>query len=320
MNFTRWSARLPRTQRRIAARADRGARRPKPAAAAGGGSVPAARGESADPSGHGEPPAAAPCDAASPAAVPTLDGLSAHDLLGQVPALVAVVYGPEHRIAYLNDTYVGLFGSRTPGTPAGQALPELRELGLLPLMDQVLRSGKPRTVKSRRVPAGGPATTPGPRQEGVAPGPGRSRHGYYTFTCSPIEMAAPKAVAPARPADERAGEGAVDGTPVDGRPVDGSPVDGSIRDGAIRKAVAVPEAVATETVATDTGPATEPDPATEPVRGVLVFGADVTDQVESAERLRASERLQREAAVTLQHSLLPQGLEQPDDLRVAATY
>ncbi|MBI0296641.1 SpoIIE family protein phosphatase [Streptomyces sp. PRKS01-29] len=308
MNFTRWSARLPRTQRRLAARADRGARRPKPAAASGGGSVPAARGERADPSERGEP-SAAPSDAAPPAAVPTLDGLSAHDLLGQVPALVAVVYGPEHRIAYLNDTYVELFGSRAPGRPAGQALPELRELGLLPLMDQVLRSGKPRTVKSRRVPAGGPATTPGPRQEGAAPGPGRSRHGYYTFTCSPIEMAAPRVVAPAQPVDQRAGEGAMDGAPVDG-----APVDGATREAAVRKAVAMPEAVATETVATDTGTATEP------VRGVLVFGADVTDQVESAERLRASERLQREAAVTLQRSLLPQGLEQPDDLRVAATY
>ncbi|TGA99067.1 PAS sensor protein [Streptomyces palmae] len=55
-------------------------------------------------------------------------------------------------------------------------------------------------------------------------------------------------------------------------------------------------------------------------RGVLVFGAEVTDQVETAERLRVSERHQREAAVTLQRSLLPQELEQPDDLRVAATY
>ncbi|MFG2579597.1 ATP-binding SpoIIE family protein phosphatase [Streptomyces malaysiensis] len=307
MNFTRWSARLPRTQRRTAARADRGARRPKPPAAAGGGSVPAARGEHADPSGRGEPPAAAPSDAAPPAAVPTLDGLSVHDLLSQVPALVAVVYGPEHRIAYLNDTYVELFGSRAPGTPARQALPELRELGLLPLMDQVLRSGKPRTVKSRRVPAGGPAIPPGPRRERAAPGPGRSRHGYYTFTCSPIEMAAPRAVAPAEPAGERA--------------VDGSPVDGAIREAALRKAVTT-EAVAMETIATEAvAPGTTTGTvAAEPVRGVLVFGADVTDQVESAERLRASERLQREAAVTLQRSLLPQGLEQPDDLRVAATY
>ena len=53
---------------------------------------------------------------------------------------------------------------------------------------------------------------------------------------------------------------------------------------------------------------------------MLLFAADVTDQAEAAERLRASERRQRETAVTLQRSLLPQELEQPDDLRVAATY
>ncbi|WP_436847246.1 SpoIIE family protein phosphatase [Streptomyces buecherae] len=64
-------------------------------------------------------------------------------------------------------------------------------------------------------------------------------------------------------------------------------------------------------------------PAQQPTtfyRGVLVYAADVTDQVEAVERLRVSERRQREAAVTLQRSLLPQKLEQPDDLRVAATY
>ncbi|MET8014680.1 SpoIIE family protein phosphatase [Streptomyces sp. NPDC005271] len=282
MNFTRWSARLPRTQRRTAARADRGARRPAPPA--GGGSVPAARGERADPSGRGQPPAAAAPDTAAPAAVPSLDGLSGHDLLGQVPALVAVVYGPEHRIAYVNDAYQELFGFRAPGASARQALPELRELGLLPLMDQVLRSGKPRTVKSRRVTAG----DSGPGQAAA----GRSRHGYYTFTCSPIDMAAPPAPATA----------------------EGPTADGSATDGP-----------ATDRPATDE-PMEEPmegEPparAAVPVRGVLVFGADVTDQVESAERLRASERLQREAAVTLQRSLLPQELEQPDDLRVAATY
>ncbi|GDY44370.1 hypothetical protein SANT12839_052520 [Streptomyces antimycoticus] len=122
-------------------------------------------------------------------------------------------------------------------------------------------------------------------------------------------MAAPRVVTPAQPADERAGEGAVDG----------SPVDGSIREAALRRGV-MPEAAATEAVATATATATATGTVTEPVRGVLVFGADVTDQVESAERLRAGERLQREAAVTLQRSLLPQELEQPDDLRVAATY
>jgi len=296
VNFTRWSARLPRTQRRTAARSDRAARRPQPAA--GGGSVPAARGERTDPSA-GEPPPSGAADAAPdippPAAVPTLDGLSVHDVLGQVPALVAVVYGPEHRIAYVNEAYADLFGHRTRGVPAGRALPELRELGLLPLMDQVLRSGTPRTVKARRVPAApepGPGSAPGTdaEPEAAVPATGRSRHGYYTFTCSPIEMAAP-APGPARAPD---------------------PVPAPAHDGAVPDAPA-PVAVAQTTV-------TGTEDAAEPVRGVLVFGADVTDQVESAERLRASERLQREAAVTLQRSLLPQELEQPDDLRVAATY
>ncbi|MEU9116887.1 SpoIIE family protein phosphatase, partial [Streptomyces sp. NPDC048483] len=146
-----------------------------------------------------------------------------------IPGLVAVVHGPDHRVAYVNRAYADLFGARPAGPPAREALPELAELGLLPLMDQALRSGRPRTVKARRVP------------DGVGRGRGHAR--YLTFTCTPTEH-----------------------------------------------------------------------------DGVLVFGADVTDQVEAAARLRADERRQREAAVTLQRSLLPQELEQPDDLRVAATY
>ncbi|MEU2516304.1 ATP-binding SpoIIE family protein phosphatase [Streptomyces syringium] len=251
MNFTRWSARLPGTQRRAAARTDRTAAPSSSSAATtgAGGAVPAARAETT--------PAGAPDNP-----VPTLDGLSVHDILGQVPALVALVHGPDHRIAYVNAAYAALFGPRATGAPAREALPELAELGLLPLMDQVLRSGKPRTVKSRRVAADGTvnpaADTPTPI--GTDPDSDtRPRHGYYTFTCSPIEI---------RTRDAAHGP---DGTE-----------------------------------------------ATQP--GVLVFAADVTDQVEAAERLRASERQQREAAVTLQRSLLPQELEQPDDLRVAATY
>ncbi|MCI0386751.1 SpoIIE family protein phosphatase [Streptomyces sp. CNQ085] len=232
MNFTRWSARLPGTQRqrRLAARA---VRRP-PEAPAPTGSVPAARDE------RGEPSAANAGGAGRGPDVPSVQDLSVQDLLGQVPALVALVHGPDHRIAFVNDAYAAAFGPRTPGAPAREALPELAELGLLPLMDQVLRSGRPRTVKSRRVEGragGGPGAA------------GGTRLGYYTFTCTPVELKGPG-----------------------------------------------------------------------PRRGVLVFAAEVTDQVEAAERLRVSERRQREAAVTLQRSLLPQQLEQPDDLRVAATY
>ncbi|MFI0737759.1 SpoIIE family protein phosphatase [Streptomyces sp. NPDC021100] len=233
MNFTRWSARLPGTQRRAATRADRNAPAAPAAATPATGSVPAAR--------AGSGPLSAP-----DGPVATLDGLSVHDVLGQVPALVAVVHGPDHRIAYVNDAYAALFGPRTPGAPAREALTELEELGLLALMDQVLRSGKPRTVKSRRV-----STTPDTPADpdGTTT---RPRHGYYTFTCTPLRVGVPGG-----------------------------------------------------------GP---------PQPGVLIFAADVTDQVEAAERLRTSERRQREAAVTLQRSLLPQELEQPDDLRVAATY
>ncbi|MFF4270772.1 SpoIIE family protein phosphatase [Streptomyces sp. NPDC001536] len=205
MNFTRWSARLPGTQRRAAARTDH----PVTPDRLGEGAVPAARAEQLT-------------DEAPP--VPAVDELPVREVLDRVPALVALVHGTDHRLAYVNDAYVTAFGPRDPGAPAREALPELDEIGLLPLLDQVLRSGKPRTVKSRKAPDG------------------RS----YTFTCTPVT------------------EG-------------------------------------------DTG-------------GVLVFATDVTDHAEAAERLRASERRQRETAVTLQRSLLPQVLEEPDDLRIAATY
>ncbi|MEU6577660.1 SpoIIE family protein phosphatase [Streptomyces sp. NPDC046805] len=205
MNFTRWSARLPGTQRRAAARTDHAVSPDR----RGEGSVPAARVEP-------------PTDGSSPA--PAVEDLPAREVLDRVPALVALLHGPDHRLAYVNDAYTAAFGTRPPGEPACDALPELAELGLLPLLDQVLRSGKPRTLKSRKALDG------------------RS----YTFTCTPV---------------------AEDGD-----------------------------------------------------AGVLVFATDVTDHAEAAERLRASERRQRETAVTLQRSLLPQKLEQPDDLRIAATY
>ncbi|MEV7690078.1 ATP-binding SpoIIE family protein phosphatase [Streptomyces bungoensis] len=206
MNFTRWSARLPGTQRRAAARTETAV-------------SPDRRGEGSVPAARAEPPA----DGTAP--LPAVDELPARDVLDRVPALVALVHGPDHRLAYVNDAYTAAFGARHLGRPARDALPELTELGLLPLLDQVLRSGRPRTLKSRKAPDG------------------RS----YTFTCTPVT--------------EPGGDGAV-----------------------------------------------------------LVFATDVTDHAEAAERLRASERRQRETAVTLQRSLLPQELEQPDDLRIAATY
>ncbi|MFE6102836.1 SpoIIE family protein phosphatase [Streptomyces laurentii] len=228
MNFTRWSARLPRTQRRTAARGPEG-------------SVPAARGERGPRpdrfEAESDRPARSaqstrsdqPTETAEPdttAGAPTPEDFTVREIVGRLPGLVALVYGPEHRIAYVNEAYAGAFGPRPAGATVADACPEASELGLLPLLDQVLRSGNSRTVKSRRTRSGG----------------------SYTVTCLPVD----------------------------------SP---RLPDG-----------------------------------GVLIHAADVTDHAEAAERLRASERRHRETAVTLQRSLLPQELEQPDDLRIAATY
>ncbi|MFE9299168.1 ATP-binding SpoIIE family protein phosphatase [Streptomyces niveus] len=243
MNFTRWSARLPGTQRRTAARTDAGEAH-SPGAAS---SVPAARGEferHGERRGRRDGAGAGSGDAKdnTPTDVPALEELAVRDVLDGLPALVALVYGPDHRVAYVNDAYTDAFGPREAGTTAAESCPELVELGLMPLMDQVLRSGKPRTVKSRKVQS----ATFGPAHA-LANGSGAvARDGSYTVTCTPLDTS---------------GSG-----------------------------------------------------------GVLIFAADVTDHAEAAERLRSSERRLRETAVALQRSLLPQELEQPDDLRVAATY
>ncbi len=219
--------------------------------------MPAARAESARADGSPALPdddSPATSGRASTEALPgpALDDLSAREILGRLPAPVALLHGPDHRIAYVNDAYEAAFGPRPSGVPAAEAMPELTQLSVVPLLDQVLRSGTARTVKSRRTAEGG----------------------SYTVTCTPV-------TAWSTTQDEDDKEGWGDGKGGDKR--DGRT--DSRREG-----------------------------------GVLVYAADVTDHAEAAERLRTSERRHRETAVTLQRSLLPQELEQPDDLRIAATY
>lgn len=218
--------------------------------------MPAARAESAQtqaaatlPDGAlPEPPGTTPAQAATG---PAPDDLSAREILGRLPAAVALLHGPDHRVTYVNEAYEAAFGPRPAGVPAAEALPELAELSVLPLLDQVLRSGTARTVKSRRTAGGG----------------------SYTVTCTPV-------------AARNGTEDGSDSEKGDGRDQrDGRDKGDGRREG-----------------------------------GVLVYAADVTDHAEAAERLRTSERRHRETAVTLQRSLLPQELEQPDDLRIAATY
>jgi serine phosphatase RsbU (regulator of sigma subunit)/anti-sigma regulatory factor (Ser/Thr protein kinase) len=188
-------------------------------------------------------------------------------------------------------------------------MPELEELGLLPLMDQAFRTGRPRTVKARKVthpsftssdPGSGSGSNPGTgsgsgsgsgagssggSSGGSGAGSGAERPRYFTFVCAPV-----------RDSEDL------------GRQVTSLAATHQHQQGRITTSPRSPfGALRRSTNAAD-------------VCGVLVFGAEVTDQVQVTERLRESERRHREAAVTLQRSLLPQKLEQPDDLRVAATY
>ncbi|GAA3010976.1 SpoIIE family protein phosphatase [Kitasatospora albolonga] len=186
------------------------------------------------------------------------------NVLGRLPAPVAVTYGPLHQLGYANRAYRELFGDRPPGLPAVEALPELAGLGVLPLMDQALRSGRPRSVKARRII-------------------GLDGSRYYNVSCVPLGS-----------------EGGTD------------PAAAAAATAALVGAGPAP-------LAPPEGPGTHDDVVRHPV-GVLVYAAEVTDQVLAATRLREAESRQREAAVTLQRSLLPQKLEQPAGLTVAATY
>ncbi|MEZ0095888.1 SpoIIE family protein phosphatase [Streptacidiphilus sp. EB129] len=311
MNLTRWSARLPGGQRRASATAPA-----DPGAADADGVLPEARtlsdhvsavsvaaakaaavkatvgkpalgrgnagrgnagrgnaGKGTVGKGGATTPAAAPGAGPSAGGVPAAephDQPTVQDVLGHLPALVAVSYGPGHRLGYLNRAYTDVFGPRPTGVPAHQVMPELEELGLLPLMDQAFRTGRPRTVKARKV------THPS--------GTSSERPRYYTFVCAPV-----------RDSEDL------------GQQITALAATHQHQQGRI-----------TTAPRTAFGPRRRAESAD--VCGVLVFGAEVTDQVQATERLRESERRHREAAVTLQRSLLPQKLEQPDDLRVAATY
>lgn len=159
----------PGTQRRIAMRSDAGeAHAPSSASA-----VPAARGEferNGERRERRDKRASRDSGAdGGPTGIPALEELAVRDVLDGLPALVALVYGPDHRVAYVNDAYADAFGPREPGTPAAESCPELAELGLTPLLEQVSRSGTPRTVKSRKVQTSGCGTGHTPADGSATP-------------------------------------------------------------------------------------------------------------------------------------------------------
>ncbi|QMU26588.1 PAS domain-containing protein [Adhaeribacter radiodurans] len=75
-------------------------------------------------------------------------------ILGQVPAAIATLEGPEHRYNFFNDPYLALSGDRAQlGLTVTEVFPELAEQGFVSLLDQVYATGFPfvGTEKSLRL-------------------------------------------------------------------------------------------------------------------------------------------------------------------------
>jgi signal transduction histidine kinase len=67
-------------------------------------------------------------------------------ILGQVPAAIATLSGPEHRYSFFNDNYLALTNGRAELTqPVTSRLPELQNQGFASLLDQVYTTGQPHT-------------------------------------------------------------------------------------------------------------------------------------------------------------------------------
>lgn len=70
----------------------------------------------------------------------------------QAPGFIAMVSGPEHRFAMVNEAYRTLVGNRDViGQAVAEALPEVLEQGFLKLLDRVYVSGEPYVGRNVRV-------------------------------------------------------------------------------------------------------------------------------------------------------------------------
>jgi PAS domain S-box-containing protein len=76
-----------------------------------------------------------------------------HALFRQMPSMMSVVRGPDHVLEMANDTYRRFVGEHRDliGRPIREALPEVKDQGLLDLRDQVYRTGQPYIGRAQRV-------------------------------------------------------------------------------------------------------------------------------------------------------------------------
>jgi signal transduction histidine kinase len=64
-------------------------------------------------------------------------------ILGQVPAAIAMLTGPEHRYSFFNDNYLALTSGRARlAQPVAEMLPEIAQQGFVKLLDQVRATGQ----------------------------------------------------------------------------------------------------------------------------------------------------------------------------------
>lgn len=73
------------------------------------------------------------------------------DLFEQAPAFMAVLTGPEHRVAFVNSGYLKLIGYRDiVGKTIAEGLPDASAQGYVALLDQVYRGGEAYTAEGAR--------------------------------------------------------------------------------------------------------------------------------------------------------------------------
>ena len=99
-------------------------------------------------------------------------GLLSH-ILGQVPAGIATLSGPEHRFTFFNEAYNALANQRaTLGLTATAAFPEAARQGFITLLDQVYASGQPYVGTEQAFDLAQPG--------------GVVRHYYFNFVYQPL--------------------------------------------------------------------------------------------------------------------------------------
>ncbi|WP_092668025.1 PAS domain-containing protein [Hymenobacter arizonensis] len=66
-----------------------------------------------------------------------------HNLFMQAPAMICILRGPEHLFEFVNPVYQQLFPDRQiQGLTVAEALPELKEQGIIDLLDKVYQTGE----------------------------------------------------------------------------------------------------------------------------------------------------------------------------------